>query len=212
MLSNILEILGFLLAICCALFSYKRREGALFAFLLFDAWVFEWVVLTLLGEVSYSQSFLLRVFNIPVFVICGWAVMIYSFMHVFSQYKNTFGKAVLIATLMVTIDFFLDPIAVRLGLWTWVHPQGFFGIPYNNFFGWFSYSFLMVAGVQYLYAFKNTKSLLYIFLFVSFIGLGVGLVWYNIPLAVQKYLWWTGYSLAFIYSFKIVFGRSIYSR
>jgi hypothetical protein len=39
--------------------------------------------------------------------------------------------------LVLTYDWILDPVAARLGFWTWSTRGSWFGIPLDNYFGWF---------------------------------------------------------------------------
>ncbi len=47
------------------------------------------------------------------------------------------SRIVVIAILLTAIDLAFDPLATRLGLWVWASPGGFYGVPWQNFFGWF---------------------------------------------------------------------------
>ncbi len=57
--------------------------------------------------------------------------------------KDTFLVSVLAALLMVLLDYFMEPFAVRQHLWQWNNGH----VPMHNYLGWF------VCGVliQYLY-------------------------------------------------------------
>jgi len=51
---------------------------------------------------------------------------------------------VLLDSYMVTaLDLFLDPLAVKSGMWTWLDQGGYFGVPWGNFLGWFTITALV---------------------------------------------------------------------
>jgi len=103
------------------------------------------------GHYVYASQ--LTLFTVPLEVILYWAVFIYvgysivnSFLYWLKQKKPTFKAgnyislvlAVLLDGLVVVaLDFFMDPIAVRQGNWKWLEGGSYFGIPIGNFIGWF---------------------------------------------------------------------------
>lgn len=43
---------------------------------------------------------------------------------------------VLSVALLILTDLLLDPVAVKLGFWTYAAPGSYFGVPVSNFIGW----------------------------------------------------------------------------
>lgn len=180
-------------------YSYKKRELALFCFLLFDAWVFEWAILHMLHEVTYSNSFSTTLGGVPLAIICGWAILLYSLHDQFRHSKSIYKNALSVAVLMVLLDLVLEPVAVRVGLWQWGHAVGYYGLPYNNFFGWFLYAFLVVFALRKFGASRGLAKYMYMFSFITILGLILGLLWYVIPVAAQLVVWWCGFAGIFLH-------------
>ncbi len=64
---------------------------------------------------------------------------------------------VLVAALALTAwDLFLDPQMVRAGLWSWLEPPFYAGIPLVNYFGWLFTSLLIYVFYTVLFGTKNT--------------------------------------------------------
>jgi putative membrane protein len=64
---------------------------------------------------------------------------------------------VLVAALALTAwDLFLDPQMVRAGLWLWLEPPFYAGIPLMNYFGWVFTSSLIYASYTVFFGRKNT--------------------------------------------------------
>lgn len=71
----------------------------------------------------------------PVEVTAAWVLLKYlSFFLV-----NAMGihNLVVVALALVAFDLLIDPVAVAWGAWKWVRPGRFFGVPWQNFLGWF---------------------------------------------------------------------------
>lgn len=62
-------------------------------------------------------------------------------------------KLVLTALVMVSIDLLVDPVAVTLGLWRWVEPGMYYGVPVVNYAGWIVSS-LVGSCIFYVYVKK----------------------------------------------------------
>jgi uncharacterized membrane protein len=55
---------------------------------------------------------------------------------------------------VVAVDICMDPICVQAGIWTWVPKGGFFGVPIDNFVGWFLVTVLctgLFRTLEYVY-------------------------------------------------------------
>jgi uncharacterized membrane protein len=63
-------------------------------------------------------------------------------------------KSALSATALAICDLALDPVAVSVGLWEWKTPGPYFGVPFQNFSGWWAVGFVIfmagyaVAGID----------------------------------------------------------------
>ena len=101
------------------------------------------ILLEYIGIVSghhYYATEVIMIFEVvPLSIPLAWVGIIYSAMIIGERLKLTLWMRNLTTTLIaLSLDWGMDPIAVELGLWTWVHEGGtFFGIPSFNFIGWF---------------------------------------------------------------------------
>lgn len=100
------------------------------------------------GAYNYSEFFSAFVGETPIMIAFAWAVIIYStYILVNSINIKESRKPFADAFLITLIDIFLDPIATRLGMWSWnnyLPTDGFFGVPGNNFLGWLLVSFVFL--------------------------------------------------------------------
>jgi putative membrane protein len=53
--------------------------------------------------------------------------------------QNVWLTAILGALLLTGFDYLMEPVAIRLGFWTWVGNT----IPWTNYVGWFMVSLLL---------------------------------------------------------------------
>lgn len=87
----------------------------------------------------YGRDFLLQIYSIPLAVAAGWAIVYYITRKISEKFRLKWYEApFFMAVLAVAFDFVLDPIAIRLGFWSWRIPLGqeWFGVPYDNLIGW----------------------------------------------------------------------------
>ncbi|NJO02355.1 MAG: carotenoid biosynthesis protein, partial [Bacteroidia bacterium] len=54
--------------------------------------------------------------------------------------RPLYQKIILGALLMVIMDFFIEPVAIRHDFWAWNHPY----VPLQNYLGWFFTSVLLL--------------------------------------------------------------------
>jgi putative membrane protein len=101
----------------------------------------------------YTYKPQLTFFTVPVQVLFYWAAFIYtgysltnSFLlwlkkkkpsNALKNWPLLLGTILLDGWFVLAIDLFMDPIEVKLGMWTWVNGGPYFGVPIGNFIGWF---------------------------------------------------------------------------
>ena len=126
--------------------------GALFGVLL------EFLHVYIGGSYGYSREFILQVgnypANIPIVIGLAWGMLLQTS----HEISDCYDFPIIIRTLfesffVVSIDLFLDIVAVRLdgGFWTWkndvmnlsITSRALFGVPWGNFYGWFFVIFYM---------------------------------------------------------------------
>ncbi len=86
----------------------------------------------------------------------AWLTILLGSLALTEKYTATRGqKIILTAVIMVLIDVLLDPVAVSLGLWHWIKPGLYYGVPLINYCGWIISSLL---GSYVLYTSIHTIS------------------------------------------------------
>ncbi len=92
------------------------------------------------GEYSYGPVLGLKLWNTPLMIGVNWLILLYGANSIGSRVGLTpIVRALTSATLMVLLDYFIEPVAIRYDFWTWaeVHP------PLANYLGWFGIAFLL---------------------------------------------------------------------
>jgi uncharacterized membrane protein len=147
---EILGIVSFLLIFSRAV--YQRNRQTIFELLSAFAFglLLEVANIYLTNAYYYSDQFLLRIFDVPIAIGMGWAVIIYSAMLLSDQYRVFWTiKPVFDAFTALVLDLSMDAIAIRLDFWNWQIPfnQEWYGVPFANLFGWiavvFTFSFII---------------------------------------------------------------------
>lgn len=96
------------------------------------------------GDYEYGAALGVKLWQVPLLIGLNWLILIY----VTGQIANYAGGSIWIksfvgAQLMVLLDIFLEPVAVKYDFWHWSGNI----IPVSNYLGWFGLSFLL----QYYY-------------------------------------------------------------
>jgi uncharacterized membrane protein len=91
--------------------------------------------------------------KVPVWVGVGWGAILYAATWTAQRLALPRWLRPLAAGLLaVNVDMSLDPIAEKLGFWSWLNPPpvNLYGVPFDNFLGWFAivatYSFYVREG------------------------------------------------------------------
>ena len=140
-----------------SLHAFYYFELAGLSFLLFIALVSTLVELVSLKTkfnffgVTYSYDLTHKLFPsrlvlmgvYPLEVTAAWILLKYtSFFLVITLLlsfpASLIAKSVVTAVVLVSFDLLVDPIAVAWGAWKWKRRGMFFGIPWQNFLGWFA--------------------------------------------------------------------------
>ncbi len=128
---------------------YFSRKGKKDKFLLFTFLVFVIGLLVeaigvntslLFGHYTYGQVLGYKIFGVPLIIGVNWATMVVVSSTLTYRLNTTwFWKVVLAASIMTGLDFLIEPVAIKLGYWTWQNNQ----IPLYNYFCWFVISLPM---------------------------------------------------------------------
>lgn len=91
------------------------------------------------GIYSYNPVFALELLGVPLSIGAGWAIIFYLSRSIAQRYGLRWWQSpFLMALIALSHDLAMDALAIRLGFWQWSIPLGeeWFGVPYDNFFGW----------------------------------------------------------------------------
>jgi len=90
------------------------------------------------GNFYYGDVLGLKLFDVPLVIGFNWSIIILGAIGIASRiHKSALQIALLTGTFAVLFDIMLEPVAIKLGYWTW--SGGF--IPLQNYYAWFAISF-----------------------------------------------------------------------
>ena len=123
----------------------------------------------LFGSYSYGDLFGFKVFETPLLIGVNWLFLSLS-THGVVQYftKNPLFLVVIPALIMTTLDFFIEPVAMKLGFWGWENNI----IPLQNYVMWFITS-AIIHGIIYLFKPKINSKVSVAIVIAQFIFFGV---------------------------------------
>lgn len=85
------------------------------------------------GEYAYGQGLGAKIWDVPPVIGINWLTLSYCCGSVCDQLKvPAWAKVIAASSLMVGLDFFIEPVAVSLDFWTWFGQP----IPIKNYVGW----------------------------------------------------------------------------
>jgi uncharacterized membrane protein len=138
--------------------TVKQKNNKLI--LLISATIFGFILELLMIGVThgycYNPSWILMIGPVPSAIILSWGIIIYSVDQLLHKINLTLVPFALVnAFIAVLLDFILDPVAIRLSLWTWnidlqnnrpIMTEDYYGIPWGNYWGWYwaIFSFVLV--------------------------------------------------------------------
>jgi putative membrane protein len=91
------------------------------------------------GSYKYGDALGFKLANIPLLIGVNWVLLIFAAGSAI-QYvpiKSDVLKAVLAAALLVVLDIFIEPVAIRFDYWYWASAT----VPLQNYVAWFVFSF-----------------------------------------------------------------------
>jgi putative membrane protein len=98
----------------------------------------------LFGSYHYGENLGVKVFEVPLIIGLNWGVLVVISASLVERFHmSIYFKVLLATTLMVFLDFLMEPIANDLDFWHWRNDQ----IPLYNFVCWFAISLIL----QYFY-------------------------------------------------------------
>lgn len=135
--------IGFILCGLAIIHAFFDGESNRLQRFLFLATLFLYgILLEYIGIISgqhyYAAEAIMLLEVVPLSIPLAWVGIIYSVMIIGEHLElSLWMRTFTISLIALSLDWGMDPIAVKLGLWTWVHEGGnYFGIPSFNFIGW----------------------------------------------------------------------------
>lgn len=97
------------------------------------------------GSYSYGSALGLKLFDTPLIIGLNWLMLIYCVHTIMEPANITWPLKVLAAAFMMVIyDVVMEPVAIRLDMWSW----GDGPIPLQNYQAWFIISLVMLSMMQ----------------------------------------------------------------
>lgn len=133
--------LGAILSFLYILYS-ERKHGQVIEVLLmafFYGIILETLNIYMSGAYFYSDNFYFDLLNIPLAIGAGWAIVYYLANEISQKFGLKWWQSpFLMALIALSYDLVIDVVAIRLGFWSWhiSFNEEWFGVPYENFFGW----------------------------------------------------------------------------
>ncbi len=119
-------------------------------------WLVEWLgqeTGAIFGVYAYSNALQPQLGGVPLLIPLAWGMMLFPALAVgvrllsagaaASRWRTVF-LGVLGGLAFTAWDLYLDPQMVAFGLWTWDEAGGYFGIPWQNYAGWWVSSGLLL--------------------------------------------------------------------
>ncbi len=127
------------------------------------------------GNYQYGKILGPKILGTPPMIGINWLMLVYAvgvFVNTFIGDISDFIKALLGASLLLLLDFIIEPVAIHYGFWTWENPS----IPLENYIAWWGISFgLCWAFYKLLGRFDNKVALCLFTL--QFIFFGILRIW-----------------------------------
>ncbi|MDX1903828.1 MAG: carotenoid biosynthesis protein [Thermonemataceae bacterium] len=124
------------------------------------------------GNYWYKTTLGYKFLGIPLMIAINWFIVIYSSSAVVAPTSLLkWQKAILASFLAVFLDYWIEPVAIRLDFWDW---QGGV-VPLQNYLGWFVTALFLQIPFQYSSFEKKNKvaSMLYFYELVFFMLLAI---------------------------------------
>lgn len=85
------------------------------------------------GDYSYGEVLGLKVLNVPLLIGLNWSMLVFAIgVPMARSSMPTWAKVMLSSAMMVALDVLIEPVAIRLGFWTWAQGT----IPVQNYVAW----------------------------------------------------------------------------
>lgn len=94
------------------------------------------------GEYAYGPGLGFQVWQVPPVIGLNWLTLSYCCGSVCDRLPlPVYLKTIAAATLMVSLDFFIEPVAIHLRFWSWTSTT----VPIQNYLAWWLVSLALLA-------------------------------------------------------------------
>lgn len=93
------------------------------------------------GSYTYGEALGFKLFSTPLLIGVNWLILVYCTGVFLEQFKikSSFIFSLVGALILLSLDFLIEPIAIRFDYWSWAGGK----IPLQNYLGWYLFSFLL---------------------------------------------------------------------
>jgi len=124
------------------------------------------------GEYEYGKTLGYKVMEVPLVIGLNWVVLTYITRGVSEKFVKSDLAVVMVASLlMVLLDVFIEPVAIRFDFWSWGNTH----VPIQNYVGWFILStIIQFIGIKIFPTLNNRlNTRLLVIQFVFFVTLNL---------------------------------------
>lgn len=137
------------------------------------------------GEYRYTELLQPQIGGVPLLIPLAWFMMLPPAWAVTEMIlrpqRSRLGSAywlvfpALAGVVFTAWDLYLDPQMVGRGLWVWLQPGGYFGIPWLNYFGWWLTASVLTALLR---PSQLPRQLVWVYILTwIFQAIGLGVFW-----------------------------------
>lgn len=126
------------------------------------------------GLYAYGPPLGWGAFDVPFTMALNWSILIYCTAVVAQMWsEHWLWRASIGATLMVTLDYFIEPVAIHFNFWRWETPE----VPLQNYVAWWIIAFVIHLIFDRLAAPVSNKIAPWLFIvqLLFFAGIGFSL-------------------------------------
>jgi bisanhydrobacterioruberin hydratase len=86
------------------------------------------------GQYTYGSTLLVQLFNVPVVIGVAWVVIVLGAVQIADKITDNLWLQLPLAGLLgLATDIILEPVAIKLGYWSWAGGP----VPLQNYLAWF---------------------------------------------------------------------------
>ncbi|MCX2576261.1 carotenoid biosynthesis protein [Pedobacter sandarakinus] len=106
------------------------------------------------GSYYYGNTLGYKIAAVPILMGVNWVILIFSIGQMMKGFKvrNSTVASLLGAFILITFDFFLEPVAMKFDYWQWDWHK----VPLQNFIAWFIVSVILLK-FYYAFGLKQQK-------------------------------------------------------